>query len=75
MLPAAEIARRLDEALGIEPVERSYRGEVAERWRYKDGSGELGIIASVTRPFCGDCSRASVTPDGRLVACPQNRTT
>lgn len=69
VLPAAEVARRLDEAFGIEPVERGYRGEVAERWRYRDGSGELGIIASVTRPFCGDCTRARLTTDGRLVTC------
>jgi cyclic pyranopterin phosphate synthase len=69
VLPAAEIARRLDEALGIEPVERGYRGEVAERWRYRDGSGEIGIIASVTRPFCGDCTRARLTTDGKLVTC------
>jgi cyclic pyranopterin phosphate synthase len=69
VVPAAELARRLDEALGIEPLERGYRGEVAERWRYKDGSGELGIIASVTRPFCGDCTRARLTTDGKLVTC------
>jgi cyclic pyranopterin phosphate synthase len=69
VLPAAEIARRLDEAFGIEPVERGYRGEVAERWRYRDGSGEIGIIASVTRPFCGDCTRARLTTDGKLVTC------
>jgi cyclic pyranopterin phosphate synthase len=69
VVPAAEIAQRLDEALGIEPIERGYRGEVAERWRYRDGSGELGIIASVTRPFCGDCTRARLTTDGKLVTC------
>jgi cyclic pyranopterin phosphate synthase len=69
VVPAAELARRLDDALGIEPLERSYRGEVAERWRYRDGSGELGIIASVSRPFCGDCTRARLTTDGKLVTC------
>ncbi len=69
VLPAADLAQRLDEALGIEPLERGYRGEVAERWRYRDGSGELGIIASVTRPFCGDCTRARLTTDGKLVTC------
>jgi cyclic pyranopterin phosphate synthase len=69
VLPAAEIARRLDQALGIEPIERGYRGEVAERWRYRDGGGEIGIIASVTRPFCGDCTRARLTTDGKLVTC------
>jgi cyclic pyranopterin phosphate synthase len=69
VLPAEELVRRLDDAFGIEPVERGYRGEVAERWRYRDGSGEVGVIASVTRPFCGDCTRARLTPDGRLVTC------
>jgi cyclic pyranopterin phosphate synthase len=69
VVPAEEIAARLDAALGIEPVDRSYPGEVAERWRYKDGSGELGIIASVTRPFCRDCSRARLTTAGQLVTC------
>jgi cyclic pyranopterin phosphate synthase len=69
VVPAEELSRRLDEALGIEPLERSYPGEVAERWRYRDGSGELGIIASVTRPFCRDCTRARLTTDGKLVTC------
>jgi cyclic pyranopterin phosphate synthase len=69
VVPAAELAERLDEALGIEPIERSYAGEVAERFRYRDGSGELGIISSVTRPFCGACTRARLTTDGRLVTC------
>lgn len=69
VVPAAEIAARLDEALGVEPIDRGHPGEVAERWRYKDGSGELGIIASVTRPFCGDCARARLTTAGQLVTC------
>ena len=69
VVPAAELAQQLDVALGIEPIERSYPGEVAERWRYRDGSGEIGIIASVTRPFCGACTRARLTTDGRLVTC------
>jgi cyclic pyranopterin phosphate synthase len=69
VVPAAEIAARLDEAFGIEPIERAYPGEVAERWRYKDGSGEIGIIASVTRPFCGACTRARLTTAGQLVTC------
>jgi cyclic pyranopterin phosphate synthase len=69
VVPAAEIAARLDEAFGIEPIARAYEGEVSERWRYRDGSGEIGIIASVTRPFCGACSRARLTTDGKLVTC------
>jgi cyclic pyranopterin phosphate synthase len=53
----------------LEPVEAQYRGEVANRYRYKDGSGEVGVIASVTRPFCGDCTRARLSSDGRLYTC------
>jgi cyclic pyranopterin phosphate synthase len=69
VVPAAELMKRLDDALGIEPLERSYPGEVAERFRYRDGTGEIGIIASVTRPFCRACTRARLTTDGRLVTC------
>jgi len=69
VIPSAEIVRMIDEKMPLEAVEPNYRGEVAERWRYRDGSGEIGIIASVTRPFCGDCTRARLTPDGRLVTC------
>jgi cyclic pyranopterin phosphate synthase len=69
VVPAEEIAAAIDAELPIEPIERNYPGEVAERWRYRDGSGEIGIIASVTRPFCGACSRARLTTDGQLVTC------
>ena len=47
----------------------SYRGEVAKRWRYVDGAGEIGVIASVTQPFCGDCTRARLSAEGRLYTC------
>src|SRR5205823_3079036 len=47
----------------------SYRGEVANRWRYADGSGEIGVIASVSAPFCGDCTRARLSADGQLYTC------
>ena len=47
----------------------NYRGEVAQRWRYVDGSGEIGVIASVTQPFCGDCTRARISAEGRLYTC------
>ena len=67
--PAAEIVDMLDDAFGIEPLDANYEGEVAERWRYRDGSGEVGVIASVTQPFCGSCSRARLTTDGQLVTC------
>jgi cyclic pyranopterin phosphate synthase len=53
----------------LEPVEPDYRGEVAERYRYLDGAGEIGVIASVTQPFCGDCTRARISADGKLYTC------
>ena len=53
----------------LEPVKADYAGEVAERWRYQDGSGEIGVITSVSHPFCGDCSRARMSPEGRLYLC------
>jgi cyclic pyranopterin phosphate synthase len=69
VLPAAEIVRTIDEELPLEPVEPGYRGEVASRYRYRDGSGEVGVIASVTQPFCGDCTRARLSADGKLYTC------
>jgi GTP 3',8-cyclase len=69
VVPAAEIVRRIDAALPLEPAEANYRGEVARRWRYRDGSGEVGVIASVTQPFCSDCTRARLSTDGKLYTC------
>jgi GTP 3',8-cyclase len=69
VVPAAEIVATLDAAFGVEPVDPSYRGEVAQRWRYRDGSAEVGVIASVTQPFCGDCTRARLSAEGRLFTC------
>jgi cyclic pyranopterin phosphate synthase len=69
VVPASEIVASLDEAFGIEAVQPSYRGEVANRWRYRDGSGEVGVIASVTRPFCGDCTRARLSAEGKVYTC------
>jgi len=69
VVPAREIVRQLDEAFGVEPAEASYRGEVAQRWRYRDGRGEFGVIASVTQPFCGDCTRARLSAEGKLFTC------
>jgi cyclic pyranopterin phosphate synthase len=69
VVPAAEIVERISSELPLEPVDPSYRGEVARRWRYVDGSGEIGVIASVTQPFCGDCTRARISADGRLYTC------
>jgi GTP 3',8-cyclase len=69
VVPAAEIVERISAELPLEPAEPNYRGEVARRWRYADGSGEIGVIASVTQPFCGDCTRARVSAEGRLYTC------
>ena len=69
VVPAREIVERIDAAMPIEPAEANYAGEVAQRWRYKDGGGEVGVIASVTQPFCGDCSRARLSADGKLYTC------
>jgi GTP 3',8-cyclase len=69
VVPAAEIVARIDEAFPVEPLEPEYVGEVANRYRYRDGEGEIGIIASVTQPFCGTCTRARVTADGKLYTC------
>jgi cyclic pyranopterin phosphate synthase len=69
VVPAREIVAALDEAFGVEPAEATYRGEVAQRWRYRDGKGEFGVIASVTQPFCGDCTRARLSAEGKLFTC------
>jgi len=69
VVPAREIIAQIDAHMPVEPLEPSYRGEVANRWRYKDGSGEIGIIASVTQPFCGDCTRARLSAEGKLYTC------
>jgi cyclic pyranopterin phosphate synthase len=69
VVTAAEIVERIGAEFPIEPVDRNYRGEVANRYRYRDGSGEIGIIASVSEPFCGDCTRARLTIEGKLVTC------
>jgi len=69
VVTAAEIVELIGAEVPLEPVDANYRGEVAKRWRYVDGSGEIGIIASVSQPFCGDCSRARLSTEGQLVTC------
>ncbi|MGH9039651.1 MAG: GTP 3',8-cyclase MoaA [Acidimicrobiia bacterium] len=69
VVTASEIVERIDAVLPLEPVEANYRGEVANRYRFRDGSGEIGVISSVSQPFCGDCTRARLTTEGRLVTC------
>ena len=67
--PASEIVATINAEMPLEPVEANYLGEVANRYRYADGSGEIGVIASVTQPFCGDCTRARLSTDGKLFTC------
>ena len=69
VVPAKEIVARIDSEMPLVPVDPAYRGEVANRYRYRDGSGEIGIIASVTQPFCADCTRARISAEGRLYTC------
>jgi cyclic pyranopterin phosphate synthase len=69
VVTAQEIIERIDAEMPIEPVTANYRGEVAKRWRYRDGSGEIGIISSISQPFCGDCTRARLSPEGELFTC------
>jgi cyclic pyranopterin phosphate synthase len=69
VVPAAEIVDAIDGEFPLEPVEAAYRGEVARRYRYRDGAGEIGVIASVTQPFCRDCTRARLSADGKLYTC------
>ncbi len=69
VVPAAEIVATIASEFPLEPLAASYRGEVAERYRYRDGAGEVGVVASVTQPFCGDCTRLRLSADGKLFTC------
>jgi cyclic pyranopterin phosphate synthase len=69
VVPAAEVVEVIGREWPLQPADAGYRGEVAERWRYLDGGGEIGVIASVTRPFCGDCTRARISAEGKLYTC------
>ncbi|MDH3369563.1 MAG: GTP 3',8-cyclase MoaA, partial [Gemmatimonadota bacterium] len=69
VVPAADIVAMINAEMPLEPVDPNYPGEVARRYRFKDGSGEVGVIASVTQPFCGDCTRARISADGALYTC------
>jgi cyclic pyranopterin phosphate synthase len=69
VVPAAEIVRLIDSEMPLEPMKQNYPGEVANRWRYRDGGGEVGVIASVTQPFCHDCTRARLSAEGSLYTC------
>ena len=69
VVSAEEIIARIDAEMPLETLESNYSGEVAERYRYRDGEGEIGVIASVTRPFCGACTRLRLSTDGQIFTC------
>ncbi len=69
VVPSAEVIARLGQFFALEPLESNYAGEVAQRWRYTDGAGELGVISSVTQAFCGTCTRARLATEGSLYTC------
>jgi len=69
VVPATEVVATINARWPLEPVDADYRGEVAQRYRYRDGAGEIGVISSVTQPFCGDCTRARLSADGSLYTC------
>jgi cyclic pyranopterin phosphate synthase len=69
VVPSAEIVRKIGERYPIESVDPGYRGEVAERWRFRDGAGEIGVISSVTQAFCRDCNRLRLSAEGSLYTC------
>ena len=70
VVPSAEVIRRIaHEVAPLDPIDANYSGEVAERWRYRDGSGEIGVISSVTQAFCRSCTRARLSTEGMLYLC------
>lgn len=69
VVPSAEVLQRIGEAFPLEPIDPNYPGEVAERWRYKDGAGEIGVISSVTQAFCNTCTRIRLSTEGKLYTC------
>ncbi len=69
VVPAREIVDRIDAVFPLEPVDPAYHGEVAERYRYVDGEGEVGVITSVSKPFCSACTRARISAEGKLYTC------
>jgi cyclic pyranopterin phosphate synthase len=69
VVPSADVVRLIDATMPLEPIDPNYRGEVAQRWRHRDGSGELGVISSVTQAFCSTCTRARLSTEGMLYTC------
>ncbi len=69
VVPSAEVVATIDAELGLEPIDPRYPGETASRWRYRDGTGEIGVISSVTQPFCHSCTRVRISTEGKLFTC------
>jgi cyclic pyranopterin phosphate synthase len=69
VVPSAEVVQRISARWPLEPIEPNYPGEVAERWRYADGAGEIGVISSVTQAFCSSCTRMRLSTEGALYTC------
>jgi GTP 3',8-cyclase len=69
VIPSAEVVRRISERWPLQPIDANYAGEVAERWRYVDGGGEIGVISSVTQAFCSSCTRMRLSTEGSLYTC------
>jgi cyclic pyranopterin phosphate synthase len=69
VVPSAELAARIHERWPMRPISQNYQGEVAQRWRFDDGGGEVGFISSVSQPFCGACSRARLSSEGKFYTC------
>ena len=69
VVPSAEVLRCIGEEFPLAPIDPNYPGEVAERWRYKDGAGEIGVISSVTQAFCNSCTRIRLSTEGKLYTC------
>ena len=69
VLPSADVVRLIDAELPLVQLEPSAPGETAERWGYRNGSGEIGVISSVTQAFCGDCNRARLSTEGQIYLC------
>lgn len=69
VVPSAEVVRMIDSEMPLEAIDPNYSGEVAERWRYRDGSGEIGVVSSVTRAFCSGCTRVRLSTEGKIYTC------
>lgn len=69
VLPSAQVVERIGAHFPLDPLEAHTAAETAQRWGYRDGSGEIGVISSVTRAFCGDCTRARLSTEGKLYLC------